>query len=333
MFLVMRVSYDRIGRSAFLIYAVLLVLLALLAADKYTERYAGFSIPGVHESRNIRGWIRLGPMQFQPSEFMKVALVLVLARYLRFRTSYRRLWGLVPPFLLTLVPMFLILLQPDLGTLLMLLPVLFAMIFAAGARLKHLAAIIVLGAATLPLFYLSMKDYQRARIDALFKQNTDDERWQMGPGYQLRQSKIALGTGRFWGEGVGGSPFVQRGLLPEEHNDFIFALVGHQWGFVGCLLVIAAYIVICICGLEVATLTNDPFGRLIAVGVVVMIVVQAMLNMSMVVGLAPITGIPLPMVSQGGSSLWANFIALGLLVDVARRRPMLIANKPFEHDD
>ena len=122
-------------------------------------------------------------------------------------------------------------------------------------------------------------------------------------------------------------------LLPEEHNDFIFAIIGHQWGFVGGALVILAYSMIVVFGIEVATVTNDPFGRLLAIGVIVMIVVQALLNISMTVGLAPITGMTLPFVSAGGSSLWANFLGLGLLVNVAQRRPMLIANPPFEHRD
>jgi rod shape determining protein RodA len=179
-----------------------------------------------------------------------------------------------------------------------------------------------------------MQKYQRARIQVLFRQNSTDEAWQMDQGYQLRQSKIALGTGGLTGTGYGEGVFVQyRDLLPEEHNDFIFAIIGHQWGLLGGVLVILAYGVIVICGLEVATVTNDPFGRLVAVGVVVMIAAQALLNICMNVGLAPITGMPLPFVSAGGSSLWTNFLGLGLLVNVTQRRPLLIARPPFEHHD
>jgi len=232
--------------------------------------------------------------------------------------------------------MALILAEPDLGTTLMLPPVLFLMLFVAGARLRHLALLALLGAALLPALYLwGMKEYQRDRIRIVFRQNSPDERWHAGPGYQLRQSKIALGSGGLYGQGWGRGVFVESpiSLLPEEHNDFIFALIGHQWGFIGCLLVILAYTAIVLFGLEVATITNDPFGRLIALGVVTMIVVQALLNMAMTAGLAPVTGMTLPFVSAGGSSLWANFLGLGLLVNVARRRPMLIAHPPFEHED
>jgi len=321
-------SYQKLGRYAYAFYWLTVALLGLIALDPYVD------LEVVPVRRSARRWIGYGSFLVQPSEFVKLALVVALARYLRFRDSYRTWRGLVPPFLLTMLPMVLILPQPDLGTLLMLLPVLLAMLLLAGARLRHLAAVVLLGAASLPLFYLfGMKDYQRKRIEVLFRQNVDDERWHMSEGYQLRQSKTALGTGGLTGQGYGQGLFVRHDLLPEEHNDFIFAIIGNQWGLAGCLLVIAAYALIVLFGLEVATVTNDPFGRLLAVGVVVMISTQALLNISMTIGLAPITGMPLPFVSAGGSSLWANFLALGLLVNVAQRRPMLIANPPFEYRD
>ncbi len=335
MFLVLWPSYQKIGWYAYPLYGLVLVLLALLVMNRVLDQWHLPNLPFVPVHRSARRWIELGPFRIQPSELMKLALVLALARYLRFRNSYRRWWGLIAPFLLTIVPMFLILFEPDLGTLLMLLPVLLAMLFVAGARLRHLASVLFLGCATMPLFYLyGMQEYQRARIQVLFQQNSSDEAWHMDQGYQLRQSKIALGTGGLTGTGYGEGIFVQyRDLLPEEHNDFIFAIIGHQWGLVGGLLVMFAYAVIVVCGLEVATVTNDPFGRLVVVGVVVMMAAQALLNICMTIGLAPITGMTLPFVSAGGSSLWANFLGLGLLVNVAQRRPLLIAHPPFEHRD
>lgn len=319
-------SYQKLGRFAYPFYGLIVALLGLIALDPYID------LEVVPVRRAARRWIGYGSFAIQPSEFMKLALVVALARYLRFRDSYRTWRGLVPPFLLTMLPMVLILQQPDLGTLLMLLPVLLAMLFVAGARLRHLAAVVLLGTATMPVFYFfGMRDYQRKRIDVLFRQNVEDERWHMSEGYQLRQSKTALGTGGLTGQGYGQGLFVQYDLLPEEHNDFIFAIIGNQWGLAGGLLVILAYALIVLFGIEVATVTNDPYGRLLAVGVVVMISAQALLNICMTIGLAPITGMPLPFVSAGGSSLWANFLALGLLVNVAQRRPMLIANPPFEY--
>lgn len=327
--LVVRIGYRHLGRYSWWIYAAVVSLLALLVIDRYLV-----DLPFIPEKRATHRWIQFGQFTLQPSEFMKLALVLALAHYLRYRSSYRTWRGLIPPFLLTVIPMFLILKQPDLGTLLMLLPVLFSILFVAGAKMAHLATIILLGIATGPLFYYAgMHDYQKQRVEVLLKQGVDDEQWHKGPGYQLRQSKIALGTGGATGLGWGQGAFVEYGLLPEEHNDFIFAIIGNQWGFVGCCLVILAYIAIVIVGLEVAMVTNDPYGRLLAVGIVAMIVAQALLNMCMTIGLAPITGMPLPFVSAGGSSLWTNMIALGLLVSVARLRPLLIAKQPFEHED
>ncbi len=323
------VSYQKIGRYAYPAYWIVIGLLVLLVLDRFID------LPLIPVKRATRRWVEFGAFSLQPSEFVKVALILALARYLRFRDSYRRWSGLLAPFLLTLLPMLLILVQPDLGTLLMLLPLLFCMLFVAGARLRHFATVLIVGLATLPVFYIyGMQEYQKVRVEVVLRQYTPDERWHReGPGFQLRQSKVALGTGGVWGEGYGKGAFVDHSLLPEEHNDFIFAIVGHQWGFVGSLLVILSYALIVLFGIEVATLTNDPFGRLLAVGVVVMIVTQAFINIGMTIGLAPITGMTLPFVSYGGSSMWANFVALGLLVNIALRRPMLIAKPPFQHRD
>lgn len=323
------IGYDRIGQFAYVAYGIVLVLLVVLLVDRWVD------LPFVSVRNNVRRWITLpGGVTLQPSEFMKVALLLTLARYLQYRQTHRTLLGLIPPFILTLVPMVLILRQPDLGTLLMLLPVLFAMLLVAGARFRHLAVIVLLGLATLPpIYFFGLRDYQQQRIDVVFKQGVEDERWHLNEGYQLRQAKIALGTGGLIGEGFGQGMFIDHSLLPEEHNDFIFAIIGHQFGLIGCCLVLLAYVVLAFFGMEVALVTNDPFGRLLAIGVIIMIAVQALLNTAMNVGLAPITGMPLPFVSAGGSSLWANFIALGLLLSVAQKRRMLLTKPPFEHGD
>lgn len=331
MLMTIAVGYRRLGRWAWPLYWIIIFLLVMLVLDRSIPQ---IDIPLIEERRDTWRWISLGPLSLQPSEFMKFALILALASYLRFRDSYRTWRGLAAPFVLTLLPMGLIVKQPDLGTTLMLLPVLFAMLFVAGARIRHLAVIVMLGLASLPVIYFyGMKDYQRQRVQVLWKQNIDDERWHMNEGYQLRQALIALGSGGVWGEGWKEGAFTRYELLPESHNDCVFALVGNQWGLIGAALVIVAYIVIVISGLEVAARTRDPLGRLCAVGVVTMIVVQALLNICMNIGLAPITGMTLPFVSAGGSSLWANFIALGLLVSVAQHRPMLLTRRPFEHED
>lgn len=326
-------SYQWLGRYAYLAYAVVMALLLLLALDRWLEPF-GIDVPFVPVRRATRRWIEFGAIGIQPSEFMKVALVLCLARYLRYREDVQEWRGLIKPFALTALPMVLIHFQPDLGTLLMLLPILFAMLWVAGAKKRHLAVVLGAGMVAAPFFYaFVMRDYQRVRVDVVLRQETADERWHRREGYQLRQAKAALGTGGVTGAGFGQGLFVtQDALLPERHNDFIFAMIGHQFGLLGAGAVILAYLVFAVVGAEVAGVTNDPFGRLIAVGLTVMIVAQGLLNIAMIVGLIPITGVTLPFVSYGGSSIWAGLIALGLLLNIERRRPLMMGRAPTAFD-
>lgn len=350
---VLLVGYQRLGRWALPLFVLGVVLLAWLVVDH---------LPLVAEQRNSRRWLKLLGVQIQPSEIMKIAYVLALAWYLRYRRSYRTLPGLIAPFLITLVPMGLILKQPDLGTVLLFLPVLFVMLYVAGAKLKHLAVIVLLGVLCTPVFWFKIRDYQRLRIAGVVLQSTalrdylrdrpelwdqfaspgtDQDRWraelnkwESRAGYQLVHSKAAIGSGGATGTGWGRGIFVEYNLLlPEKHNDFIFAMIAYQWGLIGALGVVLCYLVLIVVGCDVATLTNEPFGRLLAVGLATMIGVQAFTNLLMTVGLGPVTGITLPFVSAGGSSLVASFLMLGLLMSIAHRRPMLIARKPFEFDE
>ena len=326
--LVQIVGYREIGRWAYPLFLLMLVLLTLLVLARVVHM-----APIIPERRGTYRWIVLGPINFQVSEFTKIVYILALACYLRFRTNYRTLSGLLMPFLLTLIPMALILKEPDLGTSILLLPTLFVMLFAAGARIRHLVLIILLGAIAVPVFYYSplMNPYQRERIQALFHQDETNRTWRLNAGYQLTQSKIALGSGRSFGQGFTEGAFFRHDLLPEEHNDFIFAVIGHQWGFVGCTAVLFCYLLICGSGLTIASITTDPLGRLLAVGISALIGVQAMINTGMTIGVMVITGMSLPFVSVGGSGLIASYLAIGLLVSVARRRPMDMAPKPFEY--
>ena len=334
MWLICGMNYRHYGRYAFGLFWVMLGLLLLLVLARYLP--LGFVMPRIRGSCR---WIMLpGGVSLQPSEFMKVVYVLALARYLRYRKNYRTLRGLLEPFLITLVPMLLILLEPDLGTVILFLPVLFTMLFAAGAKIRHLLLVIVLGIATMPMFYFGvMKDYQRTRILVLLRQSDDDPRWRMNEGYQLAHSKIALGSGGLLGEtfrsGPLHGPYVTQHFLPDRHNDFIFSIIGHQYGFIGCAVVLACFGWILLIGLEIASGTQDPFGRLIAVGMAAMLATQALINIAMTMGLMPITGLTLPFVSAGGSSLLSSFLAAGIMINVHQRRPILIARKPFEFGD
>jgi cell division protein FtsW (lipid II flippase) len=283
-------------------------------------------------------WIDFGVIRFQPSEVTKIAFVLVLARYLRFRSNYRTLSGLLPPFALALVPVAMILRQPDLGTALIFIPALFAMLFVAGAKMKHLLAIVGLGAAMVPIIWLAgtdvpvfrhmpelVKEYQRKRVYAMFSR---DPATLQATGYQQENAVIAFGSGGISGKGMGNIPIGMR--VPEAHNDMIFALIGEQFGFFGSAVVLAAYIVLFAAGVEIASATREPFGRLIALGVVSLLAGQTFLNLMVATRMMPVTGITLPFVSYGGSSLLASFIAVGLLLNIGQNRPLVIARESFE---
>jgi rod shape-determining protein RodA len=327
--LVQVVGYREIGRWAYPLFALTLLLLALLVLARRVPLE-----PFIHARRNAYRWIVLGPVSIQVSEYAKVIYILALAAYLRYRTNYRTLRGLLGPFVLTLIPVGLILKEPDLGTSLLLLPTLLMMLFAAGAKIKHLLLILAMGIAAMPAFYFSplMSPYQRARIQALFRQSDDDAHWRLNAGYQLNQSKIALGSGQTAGQGFREAAFFRYDLLPEEHNDFIFAVLGHQWGFAGCVGVLLCYSLIVVAGLTIASATSDGLGRLLAVGVSALLFTEVVINVGMTIGLMPITGMSLPFVSMGGSGLVSSYLAIGLLADVGRPHPLDMAPKPFEFD-
>ncbi len=323
-------GYRRLVDWAYPLLALILILLALLIIAQKVPM-----APLIVPRREAYRWLAIGPVSIQVSECAKLAHILAMAAYLRYRTNFRTFRGLLMPFALTLIPTALILKEPDLGTSILLLPTLFVMLYAAGAKGRHLLIIILLGAAAAPAFYYSpfMHDYQRRRVQALFRQTEADQRWRLNEGYQLNQSKIALGSGRWFGQGYHGGAFFRFNLLPEEHNDFIFAVLGHQWGFLGCLVILLCYLLIIVISFTIASMTTDPFGRLIAVGIAALLSVQTLINISMTMGLAPVTGMSLPFVSMGGSGLVINYLAIGLVSDVARRRPISIAPRPFEFEE
>jgi rod shape determining protein RodA len=345
---VMWIGYVRIAHYAYPIFVLcLLLLLPMLIAKTFGISFGGL----VPESRGAYRWINLPGFQFQPSELMKVGYILALAWYLRYRRNYRRFSGLLLPFLVSTIPMVLILRQPDLGTVLLFFPILFGMLYVAGARGSHLLLILGLGVACVPLLWWKMHAYQRSRIVAVALQSDalrarmvadpdkyaftgfgkrDVMEWEVSSGMQLVRSKAALGSGGFFGQGWGQGTYVEYNFLPDRHNDFVFAIVGHQWGFLGCLVVLVCYAVIVLAGMEIAADTPEPLGRLLAMGVVCLIAAQALINLGMTVGLMPITGMNLPFVSYGGSSLLTNFLAVGLLVSVSQYRPFMLAKKPFE---
>jgi len=346
-------DYRRLGHSSYWIYTAVLLSLAILLLGKVVNLQ-----PFVPVINGACRWFRFGSanryVQIQPSEFCKIAYILALAWYLRFRRNYRKFSGLIGPFALTLLAMVLILFEPDLGTVLLMMPVLFCMLFVAGAKVKHLVLILLMAAAVSPLLWHKMNLYQRQRISCVLLQSAavrnklkqspylakfltgrehfDQTQWLHGRGWQLQNSKAAIASGRLAGYGFGKGPYLKYDYLPARHNDFIFAIIAHQWGFWGALVVLSLYAVIIGCGLEIAYLNTDAFARLISVGIIAMFCVQVLVNVSMTLGLMPITGLTLPLVSYGGSSLVVSMMAIGLLNNVGRHRPFSVAGKAFEEN-
>jgi len=347
------IAFPRIGRWSYGLFGLNLLLLVVVLL-----------LPPISGSRR---WIKLGPIGFQPSELAKLTTIMTLAWYLRYRENFRRLPGLVPPFLVTVVPAVLILREPDLGTTLLLFPTLLFMLFVAGARPRHLLTVVAVvavialvpvpcrlagtepaeAAARRSLAYWQgriggadyvvvaaplwkMKPYQIRRLEGWLRQGDDETA--SATNFQLAKSKMVLGSGGLAGNEASEAVDLYIWWLPEDHTDFIFAVIGGRWGFVGCAGVILLYVVILVCGAEIASITQDPFGRLLVMGVLAMLFVQIFINVGMTLGLMPITGMTLPLVSFGGSSMLVNAAALGLMINVGQHRPRNLGPRPFEHD-
>jgi rod shape determining protein RodA len=307
----------------------------------------------VPEINGAHRWINLVVagrqiLSLQPSEICKLSYILALAWYLRYRSNYRNFSALIGPFILTLLPMVMILLEPDLGTVMLMMPILFTMLFVAGAKVKHLFMIAFCAVLVSPLLWFKMNPYQQRRISCVLLQNSwiqqkaeqnprlgkilvgskfNLQQWKNDWGYHLIRSKFAIASGGVKGNGFRKGPFVKYDFLPYRYNDFIFAAIAHQWGFVGCLGLLMLYVIIIVCGLEIAANNTDPFGRLLAIGIIAVLAVEVLVNVSMTVGLMPITGLTLPLVSYGGSSLLVSMMSIGLLNNVGRCRPFSVARK------
>ncbi len=264
-----------------------------------------------------RRWVHLGPLTFQPSELFKLVFVLTLAwaltsRWARPVSPSTLAWTAI----LVGVPFVLVVRQPDLGTALVLLPVLAAILVGVGLRLRVLGALAAAAAAVMPLAWFALKEYQRERLLVYL----DPFRDPLGTAYNVIQAKIAIGSGQLVGKGISGATQSRLSFLPERHTDFIFAVFAEMWGFVGCLVLIVAYGLLVLRGFEIAAAAREPRGRLVALGVTSLFATQALINLGMVTGLLPVVGIPLPFMSYGGSSMLVSLMGLGLLLSVRMRQ-------------
>lgn len=300
-------------RWAYVAYGVSLALLI------------GVDVMGVI-SKGAQRWLDLGPIQIQPSEMMKIALVLALARY--FHSAYlsevRQPLYLVPPLLMIAAPVVLVLIQPDLGTAVMLGAGGVALLFLAGVQIWKFALVGALGAAAVPILWSRLHDYQKQRVYTFLDPSQDP----LGSGYHIIQSKIALGAGGIWGKGYLHGSQAQLSFLPEKHTDFAFTMLGEESGFVGAAVVLLLFLAVLMLALRTALGSTSQFGRLLAMGVSCTMTLYVVINVAMVTGLIPVVGIPLPLISYGGTAMVTVMVAFGLLLNVGVNRHLAIPRFP-----
>ncbi|MGE5197818.1 MAG: rod shape-determining protein RodA [Deltaproteobacteria bacterium] len=298
------VTYFLYGFALFLLFLVFIVGAVHLGAQR---------------------WLKLAWFNFQPSEIAKLIMVVFLARYFSDKSvdnvslTVNRsgmLHGFLVPFIFILLPMSLIIEQPDLGSGAMMLAIFTAMLYLSGIRLRYIILFLVLVLLAAPLLWYFLRDYQKERLMVFLNPNADP----LGAGYTVIQSKIAIGSGGFFGKGWLSGTQSQLRFLPESHTDFIFATFAEEWGLCGSLALLLLYYFLISQGIRVALRTNDSFGRLLAFGISLMLCIQVFINIAMNLGLAPVVGLPLPLMSYGGSSVLTTFIALGILVNIDKRR-------------
>ena len=304
LFVILMIDYQAIIDFGYVLYGAGLFLLLLVLVFGHTRLGA-------------QRWFSIGGFSIQPSEFNKIVYIIMMASYLgHARAQIVNIKGLFIPLLLTAFPFLLILLQPDLGTALILLPVLCVMLFVAGAQIKHLFALGMCGVLASPIFWHFLKAYQKKRLMVFLNPDVDP----LGAGYTIIQSKIAIGSGGLFGKGWLSGTQNQLNFLPERHTDFIFSVIGEEWGFFGALVLVGLYFWVLKRGVAIIESTTDMYGKLIGAGVVTLLGFQIFVNISMTLGLMPVVGLPLPLISYGGSSLWATLMAIGLLLNVGMRR-------------
>jgi len=304
MFLLSLVNYQVLLENVHWMYIV--AVLSLISVLAFGQKYLG-----------ARRWVKIGGMHFQPSEWVKLILILAVARYFAdMRQRDLSLPDLVKAGLLVGVPMLMVLAQPDLGTALTYIPIALMGIFLGGLQGKHALIIVVTGALMMPVAWHVLKPYQRERLTSFMQPEADRQ----GSGYQVIQSKIAVGAGGLWGRGFAKSSQTHGMFLPVPQTDFIFAAFSEEHGFVGAMGVLLLYFMVLMRLIQNAQTAPDRAGAFVVMGVVAVLAFHILVNVGMVVGFMPVTGIPLPLMSYGGSSVLFTFLALGIVMNIRMRR-------------
>jgi rod shape determining protein RodA len=327
--------FTRVSKQAFTMGAGLVVLLVLAAVDyRFFKVYAGFiyvgsiialilvRIPGIgatDTTGTAQRWFAFGGLQITPSEFTKLALIIMLAAVLsELRTPEPTLRDVVKLLGLAAVPLVLVFLQPDIGTSIGIAAIVGGILIVAGTRLKHLLVLAGVAVVLIGLVFQTgaIKDYQYARLTAFL----DPQGASADVRYNLDQSLIAVGSGGLTGKGYLNGSQTNLDYVPEQHTDFIFTVAGEEFGFVGATLVLVLFALLLWRAIRIAALAKDPFGTYVAAGIASMFAIQMFVNVGMVIGIMPITGIPLPFLSYGGTSILVSFAGVGMLESIHMRR-------------
>ncbi|MFC1867456.1 rod shape-determining protein RodA [Thermodesulfobacteriota bacterium] len=300
-------DYHILERLAYPLYCLSLALLVLVL-------FIGRVYSGSQR------WLSLGGITFQPSEFAKIALVIMLAKYFTDHGEHaeyrlRDLWRL---FILIMVPCILIVKEPDLGSALILVIISFSVILFMKVKWKSLLILVLSSAPFILASWFILKEYQQKRILTFLRPEMDP----LGAGYHIIQSKIAVGSGLLWGKGFLKGTQTRLNFLPEQHTDFVFSVLAEEWGFSGSIILLMLYLFLILWGINIAKNSKDKFGAILAVGIVAIVFWQLVINVSMAIGLVPVVGIPLVLFSYGGSSVVSTMSGMGLLMNISMRRFM-----------
>ncbi|MBS4022936.1 MAG: rod shape-determining protein RodA [Dethiobacter sp.] len=316
-------------------FAIGLVVMLVVVSIDYTQFYRFSSYLYVfnlglllavffvgREGGGAQRWIDLKVFDLQPSEFAKVIIIISLARHLVSREgNFDSIFSIIPSFMHVALPMALIFLQPDLGTSLVFIAILYGMLFIAGARVRHLLLYAVVGIGVgFPILWSKLKLYQKMRLTVFINPESDP----LVYGYQLIQSMIAIGSGGLRGKGLFEGTQSQLEFLPAQHTDFIFSVLAEEMGFIGGVVLLLLFLLLIYRVIRTASLARDTFGALICIGVASMLTFQVLVNIGMTISIMPVTGLPLPFMSYGGSQVLANLIALGLVLNIGMRRHKLM---------
>lgn len=313
MYLVSRIDYRHFYDFAYFFYALNILLLILVLASG-------------RDALGARRWIDIAGINFQPSEITKPAIIFLLARYFSKRRP-RFLFDIIGkmevismeilfPLFLTGLSMGLIFKQPDLGTTILIFGIFITLLFAGGLKTRYILGFLSAIAAIVPFGWHFLRPYQKDRLLVFLNPNIDP----LGAGYTVIQSKIAVGSGKIFGKGWFAGTQTQLNFLPERHTDFIFSVIGEEWGLVGALVLIYCYFQLISCGLDLAKQLKDKFAMLTAVGVVSILTLQVVINIGMVMGMFPVVGLTLPLVSYGRTSFLVFVIMIGFLLGLNKRR-------------